>query len=153
MDREIICDLYTNARFAGVDLNVLKILDRSFLGEFPEKFPSFLGVNISRIDLVSVVIAMRGRGLNVFSVPVIYRDSLKVSLESAYEIAIKHSEVAGCRVSLQNDFGFHPPVVWRFSLEDDAGAAGGLVMIDRCDGHIWTARDHYEYMYDCNAIV
>ncbi|MEA9558437.1 hypothetical protein VC273_21860 [Xanthomonas nasturtii] len=153
MDRDVVCDLYTNAAFSGINLNVLKILDREYSGQMPEEFPSFLGVNVSRIDLVPVVIAMREKGADVFSVPVIYRDFHKISHGSAYEIAIRNSESIGCRVSLERDFGFYPPVVWKFGLEGGAVSTGGLMMIDRCDGHVWTIRDHYEYMFDCNAMV
>ncbi|MEQ4192345.1 hypothetical protein ABNM11_27365, partial [Pseudomonas syringae] len=47
-----------------------------------------------------------------------------------------------------------PPVFWVFSIVGgDEGKVGGVVMIDRLDGHVWGELEYIEYMYDYNNVL
>jgi hypothetical protein len=147
------CDLYLCSPVDASRLKMLRLFDKSFSCENGKVFCGYLFVSINRVKLVVVVSALRQEQILCFSVPIEYRSG-GISLEAAFEIATKYAaeqdEVVRVRDQAQC-----PPLFWSFSLISVGPAekkAGGTLMVDRLDGHIWSLEEYEEYMYDYNNV-
>lgn len=151
------CDVYLCARTHGGFLKAIKLFDKNFPLNVDVDYVGYLKVNIDRIKLISIIVDLRARNIACFSVPIEYRESASVSLENARERAVEYGRSIGAQgVSLAVSQTGSPPLYWVFDLlgnEGDAGRAGGVVMVDKIDGHVWTRLEYEEYMYDFNGIL
>jgi hypothetical protein len=115
-----------------------------------------LGVNVNRVKLVSVISDLRAHKIECFSVPVEYRDGENISASRAFSLANEYAKTLGASAFEATSFHSSPPVYWIFSLRYDVAVEekiGGVVMIDRLDGHVWTDAENEEYMYDYNNVL
>jgi len=88
-----------------------------------------------------------------FSVPIEYRDSQIIDAQAAVAIAESYASSTGCLLTDARPTEGYAPLFWAFCLRGaaaDEDRVGAVVMIDRCDGHIWTLSEYEEYMYDYN---
>ncbi len=150
MKRE--CDLYLCDDVEASQLKDVRLFDKSFICEDGKKYSGFLRLNVNRVKLVSVVSDLRKRKILCFSVPVEYRASV-VSNKAALEVAKKYVGANGV-VGIE-DQTKTPPLFWSFSLAVIGAVEeriGGVVMVDRLDGHVWSIDEYEEYMYDYNNV-
>ncbi|WP_134923254.1 MULTISPECIES: hypothetical protein [Pseudomonas] len=146
------CDLYLCGPVDAARLKMLRLFDKSFSCESGQVFSGYLFVSINRLKLVAVVSALRKEKILCFSVPIEYR-SAGVLLDAAFEIAKKYAGQNG--VIGMRDQTQCPPLFWSFSLMSVGLAekkVGGMLMVDRLDGHIWSLEEYEEYMYDYNNV-
>ncbi|CAN7631293.1 hypothetical protein ACVK1X_005127 [Pseudomonas sp. PvR086] len=147
------CDLYLCGPVDASRLKMLRLFDNDFACEDGKVFSGYLFVSVNRVKLVAVVSALRQKQILCFSVPVEYREG-EISFEIAFEIAKKYSAEQGVVVGVR-DQSQCPPLFWSFSLSSVGHGekkAGGMLMVDRLDGHIWGLDEYEEYMYDYNNI-
>ncbi|AZQ51092.1 hypothetical protein [Burkholderia cenocepacia] len=114
-----------------------------------------MNVNVSRVKLVSVVSELQKKGVWSFSVPVEYRDDKIVDFREAIEIAEEYAKSIGCLVTGASPRSEFAPLFWVFDIASEEGGAdkvGGVVMVDKLDGHVWTKAEYEEYMYDYNNV-
>ncbi|MFV0549939.1 MAG: hypothetical protein ACK5M5_14665 [Limnobaculum xujianqingii] len=148
-----ICDLYLNKEVDSYHFKYLSLFDKTFI-YIPQKlYSGYLGLNVERIKLVSVVIALRKEGIEAINVPVIYRDGLLLSRVTGFDIAKKHALLNGYNVMLEN-INENIPLCWSYIITNHQNEkVGGVVHVDKLDGHIWTSLEYEEYMYDYNNIL
>lgn len=147
------CDLYLCSPVDASRLKIVRLFDKSFSCDDGKVVDGYLFVNISRVKLVSIVSTLRREHIPCFSIPVEYRDG-DISLEAACEVAKNYAESHGDDVGIRDQMQY-PPLFWSFSLIPGNSAekkAGGVLMVDRLDGHIWTIEEYEEYMYDYNNV-
>jgi len=152
---EIICDLYFEKPAVAQGLKFAKVFDRAFTYVPGFEYSGYVGLNIERIKMVSVVTDLRRGGVEAFSAPVKYRDSPNLSSCQAHEFALKYASESGVGVEdavLQSP---RPsPLVWMFRIVNDPQQRiGGVIMIDKLDGRRWTSDEYVEYLYDYNNIL
>ncbi len=151
------CDLYLCESVKTDRLKLLKVFDKEFLYVPDKAYVGYLGVNVDRIKLVSVVSDLRKHNIVAFSAPVEYRDGAKLPLEQARGLAIEYAKsVRASAVESAMLKSKCPPVYWIFDLlyhSTEQEKVGGVVMIDRIDGHVWTGSENEEYMYDFNNMM
>jgi hypothetical protein len=150
------CDLYLSASVCSPEFKYLKIYDSSFIYEEQKAYSGYLRINVDRIKLIVIISELRKKGITSYSVPIKYRDSENITREQALVFAQKYAESLGRRVvsELENT-QIEPPLFWQFSLNGGEfdEKAGGIVMIDRVDGHPWDLNEYEEYMHDFNNIL
>jgi len=150
------CDLYLCNGIRSERLKFVKIFDDNFSYDSERIYLGYLGINVNRIKLVSVVSDLKGHEIPCFSVPTIYRENENISSNQAMELANKYALNLGASVlQVIRSQPQCPPVYWAFGLkcnDDVAEKVGGVVLIDRIDGHVWTNSEYEEYMYDYNNI-
>lgn len=147
-----LCDLYVSDLQDNSGLKLLKIYDKNFIYNEFNIYEGFLGINVNRIKLINFLIDLRNKGIKCFNAPIAYRDNITLSKEAAYTIAKKYAKAQGYKVHLASYF--YPPVFWLFNIADDPQErAGGVVLVDKLDGHIWSNEEYEEYMYDYNNIL
>jgi len=149
------CDLFLLNEYKGSELGSLHVFDKNFVCEPEKKYSGFLGLNVNRVKMVSIVVELRCRGLEVFSSAVQYRDLNNIGVEQATKLACCYSAAKGFHVFFDPLWSMKsPPVFWSFRIVD-AGEVrvGGTVMIDKLDGHVWSNDEYLEYLYDFNNIL
>lgn len=151
------CDLYLCDPTRSDRFKFITLFDKDFLFEPEKTYVGYLGINVDRVKLVSVVSDLRRNGISCFSAPVVYRDQENLSHESAAELANEFCKSLGASaVPSKRQSVCCVPVYWVFDLvyEDvSQEKAGGIVMIDRIDGHIWNHSENEVYMYDFNNVL
>jgi hypothetical protein len=78
-----------------------------------------------------------------------------LSVEQAFKLAKEHAKSIEQSVVSESPLSVNsPPVFWQFNLNDQSGdeKVGGIAMVDRLDGHIWSIKEREEYMHDYNSI-
>lgn len=151
------CDLYLCESVCSERLKFIKLYDKEFSCDAEKSYVGYLGVNVDRIKLVSVVSDLRKHKIDCFSVPVEYRDRENLSFKHAFSLAKNYAKNLGASafdaMTLQSRC---LPVFWIFDLKYDITSeekVGGVVMIDRLDGHVWTDAESEVYMYDYNNVL
>lgn len=148
-----ICDLYIQGESNSPSLKFIGLFDKSFCYSADRTYGGFMNVNVGRVKLVSVVSELRKAGVACFSVPIEYRDSAGIDAVVAKAIAKKHAESIGCAISESDHRQGYAPLFWAFDISaHDDDRVGGVVIVDRLDGHIWSTAEYEEYMYDYNNI-
>ena len=151
------CDLYICESVKNDRLRFIGLFDYTFRYQEESAYVGFLGVGIGRIKAVSIVSDLRGHGVSCFSVPIEYRDAAHWSVEMALDKAESHAESIKASIApVEKMSQRYPPLYWMFHLlnnEGEGGRSGGVVMVDRIDGHIWSKSEYEEYMYDYNNII
>ncbi|VWD33747.1 hypothetical protein BCO18442_04844 [Burkholderia contaminans] len=150
-----ICDLYLPVESMSVDIMFLRLFDSGFSYDAERSYSGFMNVNVSRVKLVSVVSDLRKKGVLSFSVPVEYRDGKVVDVREAMEIAEGYAKSSGCLIAGASPRSEFAPLFWVFDIVSKEGGAdkvGGVVMVDKLDGHVWTMAEYEEYMYDYNNV-
>lgn len=152
---QAICDLYFDKPTVAQGLKLAKVFDKAFTYVPGFKYSGYVGLNIERIKMVSVVTDLRRVGVEAYSAPVRYRDLPHLSPNQAHEVALKYALASG--VGIENPVVRSPrpsPVVWMFRVVNDPHQRiGGVVMVDRLDGHRWTSDEYAEYLYDYNNMI
>ncbi|MCV2221740.1 hypothetical protein PspCFBP13508_15185 [Pseudomonas sp. CFBP13508] len=146
------CDLYLCEAVDASQLNVIRLFDKAFVCENGTKLSGYLSISVNRVKLVAVVSDFRRRQIPCFSVPVEYREA-RISFEAALQIAQAHAMEQGL-VGAENPTPY-PPLFWSFVLVSKGATekkTGGVIMVDRLDGHIWGLEEYEEYMYDYNNL-
>lgn len=107
--------------------------------------------------MVSVVLDLRAHHVLAFSAPIEYRENKNISKETASALASGYAKDAGGLIhETRSSKTECPPVYWEFGLRLDrkgSEMAGGVIRVDRSDGHIWTSDEYEEYMYDYNSVL
>ena len=148
-----ICDLYIHGESKSPSLRFIGLFDKSFSYRDDRTYGGFMNVNVGRVKLVSVVSELRKAGVACFSVPVEYRDNPGIDAAEARAIAKKHAESTGCVISESDHREGYAPLFWVFDISThDDDRVGGVVIVDRLDGHIWATSEYEEYMYDYNNV-
>lgn len=153
----MICDLYFKHRVCLRELRYLSLYDKNFSSEAGGGGCGYLGVNVERIKLVSFVVELRSKGIEAFNVPVVYRDTPNIGREEAFHLANDHAALEGRCVVYESarilDGG--SPLYWVFSMVGGGEErAGGVVYIDKLDGHVWSLVEYEEYMHDyCGLLI
>lgn len=153
---QIKCDLYFFDAVKSDRLKFIELFDKSFVYDGGKSYVGFLHANVDRIKLVSVVSDLRRNAIACFSVPIAYRDHESIPLETAFDLANKHAKTFGASVAISTRYQKVSPVVWAFELlprSTEEEKSGGIIMIDRLDGHVWTYSDYEEYLYDYNNML
>ncbi|WP_448650375.1 hypothetical protein ACSHWC_20690 [Pseudomonas fluorescens] len=141
--------------YEGTELGPLHVFDKGFMCVPGKKYSGFLGLNIDRVKMVSIVVALRRKGLEVFSSSVRYRDISNIDIERATKLASDYSATKGFHVVYDPVWSMKdPPVFWSFRIVSTGEVrVGGAVMIDKVDGHVWSDTEYLEYLYDYNNIL
>ncbi|MDH6590522.1 hypothetical protein M2165_000411 [Variovorax sp. TBS-050B] len=149
-------DLYICEPVRSERLKFIALFDGSFSYDAEKCYSGYLGLNAGRVKLISIVSDLRAHNVDCFGVPIEYRDLENIPMSQALEFAKEHAAGVGASVFEISKFQSRdPPVYWKFGLNQINGfeeKAGGIVMIDRLDGHVWTNDENEEYMYDYNNI-
>lgn len=149
------CDLYLSESVCSPEFKYLKIYAQNFVYEESKKYSGYLEVNVDRIKLLVIVSELKKKGITSYSVPIKYRDSENLTIEQALVLAQKYAESLGGKIVPDHkNTPSMPPLFWQFSMSGSEldEKAGGIVMIDRVDGHVWDLNEHEEYMHDFNNI-
>ena len=150
------CDLYFYNVVDSDRLKFIELFDKNFLHEESKIYSGYLHIAVDRVKLVSVVRDLRSNGTDCFSVPIEYRDQKNISIDQALALAAAYAKTIGASAISSNRHQKVPPVFWCFDLacrNVAAEKAGGMVMIDRLDGHIWNESEYEEYFYDYNNVL
>lgn len=150
------CDLYFCDTVKSDRLKFIELFDKSFVFESEKSYLGFLQVSVNRVKLVSVVSDLKRNGITCFSAPIAYRDCETISMETAFDVATEHAKAFGTSVVVSVLRQKAPPLYWIFDLLPGIAAeekSGGVVMIDKLDGHVWTYSEYEEYMYDYNNVL
>lgn len=149
-----VCDLFLNTPTSSRDLRYINILDKSFLYQTDAIYSGYLGVSVNRVKLIPLINLLKKQGVSVYSVPLNYKEASQISKEKAFKIAGNHASLHGLKVCFDSSMRQNDnPLIWVFdviSLAEEK--AGGVVMIDRLDGHVWSLDDLETYMYDYNNV-
>lgn len=149
------CDAFVLGQHKGAEFGPLRIFDKNFLCE-PEKiYSGYLGLNVHRVKMVSIVTELKRKGIEVFSAPVRYRDVNNIDFDKAAAFALEYAKAKRFNVVFDSSRATKsPPVFWVFSIVGRSEEkVGGVVMIDRLDGHVWNELEYVEYMYDYNNVL
>jgi len=150
------CDLYLCDSVVTDRLKFVALFDKSFVFEHGKAYTGYLNISVDRVKLISVVSDLRKNGFNSFSVPIEYKDHGNVPISHALCLANEHARNLRASAVLQvGRKSKCPPVIWCFDLRYEHSSdekSGGVVMVDRVDGHVWTSLEYEEYMYDYNNL-
>ncbi|MEO7888246.1 MAG: hypothetical protein ABIR76_16070 [Polaromonas sp.] len=150
------CDLYFYDAVKSDRLKFIELFDKNFVFDSEKVYVGFLHASADRVKLVSVVSDLRRNGIVCFSVPIAYREQKTISMEIAFDLAIEYAKTVGATVAVSIRHQRIPPVFWAFDLvpeNNEEEKSGGVVMIDRLDGHVWTSSEYEEYLYDYNNVL
>jgi hypothetical protein len=151
-----LCDLYFPVATQSNRLKFITIFDKNFVFDAEKIYQGYLGVNIKRIKLISILDDLRKNKIQVFSAPIAYRDQKNISEENAFQIAKEHSQKENKKIDRTPQEWQSFPAYFRFPLTDSddtsGDKAGGSICIDRLDGHVWTNDESEEYFYDYNNL-
>nr|WP_223959118.1 hypothetical protein [Burkholderia diffusa] len=149
-----MCDIYFSTKTKCPELRYFKIFDKKFIQNERDEYIGFANANISRLKLIPILSNLRHKGIEVFSVPIEYRDGATINFDDAFEVAEGYAKLNGIVVAKNNSKEERAPLFWVFDVVggSDGDRAGGVVMIDRLDAHVWSIDEYEEYMYDYNNI-
>lgn len=150
-----ICDLFLKNETNTSHFKYLTIFDKSFSYVPGEFYSGYLGINVERIKLVSVVIELKKEGVIALNVPIRYRDNTLLSITDGFEIAKDYGLSKGLETRMDNLYhDTQIPLFWAFPITNNPSEkAGGVIYVDKLDGHVWTYLEYLEYMYDYNNII
>ncbi len=152
-----LCDLYLRSETNFPRLRFLSIFDSSFEWRDDFLYRGYLGVSVRRVKLVSVVAGLRKAGIICFSVPVECREGRSIGDAAALGIANEHASRNNCTLLAEADGEAEAsPLYYLFRQSSAVGGeekAGGAILVDRLDGHVWSYEEYEEYMYDYNNVM
>ena len=145
------CDIFLVSPLNGDSalLRQLKIFQDSFSPDPTRSHQGFLGLDIPRLKAVAAITHLRAKGTAACSVPTRYRDSRRMTASEAGRL-VNADEVAAVGGVQDANPMFH---VFRAAARPDANEGAGHVIVDALDGHVWTANEMAEYMYDFNNVL
>ncbi|MCB6182930.1 hypothetical protein LIN78_05135 [Leeia sp. TBRC 13508] len=128
------------------------MLDNSFSYRNDLEYHGYVGISVNRVKLIPMINLLKKQGVSVYSVPVNYKTDHYLSKENAFDIAKMHAKENGLVVNLDSNLVDNSnPIVWKFSaFSINEEKTGGVIMVDRLDGHIWSLDEFDTYMYDYN---
>lgn len=150
------CDLYFDKAVSTERLKYVQLLDGSFIYDERKSYLGFLLINVERLKLLPVILDMRRLGITCVSIPVKYRDGAKIDADPALKIAEGYAASKNSSIRASLNAGNRSPMFWILDLVSDDPMlenAGGVVMVDKLDGHVWSSLEYEEYMYDFNSIL
>ncbi|MGL4283693.1 MAG: hypothetical protein ACRCSI_08790 [Eubacterium aggregans] len=149
------CDLYFVDAIQCDHLRFVSIFDKQFIFDKEKKYSGYIGANILRIKALHLLRELKKLGVKCFLVPIDYRDKPNISRNAAFQIAVTYATSHGYGVTEKYDYVVDfAPLFWSFKIINDPDQrAGGVIWIDRLDGHRWGSDEYEEYMYDFNNIL
>lgn len=150
-----ICDLYFTHPTNDTQLRFIGLFDKDFKFQEDKLYNGYVGTAIHRVKLIPMINSLRRSGIEVYSVPIDYRERASISKSEAFKIAEAHAQKSNMQASFDLPPGAkEPPLFWIFPLRSLTGEEriGGTVVIDRIDGHRWTLDELDQYMYDYNNL-
>jgi hypothetical protein len=122
-----------------------------YLSTEPDRmYSEFIGSNLTRMRGLMALMRLREVGVDALNVPVRYRDQPHITAAEALAIA-KRVESEYGMTPVMSDSAGHFPLFWSFPLSGgDGSVVGGHWMVDRVDGHIWSADEKEQYDHDFN---
>lgn len=152
-----ICDIYLSKDERNFPhphryhLRKYPILER-----YTEGFSAgFMGLDMPRLDGILFVMELRKANISCMNVPIEYRDQPKLSIEEALQICRERFNPSAYILDFYRR-STHP-MLWtlgRAPYPEESGNApeegGGLISVDKLDGHIWTNEEQIVYAYDYN---
>lgn len=116
------------------------------------EYSGYAGVSVNRVRLIPLIDLLKKQGISVYSVPINYKVGNSLSKEKAFDIAKRYAKENDLVINMDSGLvDNNNPLVWKFpasSISEEK--AGGVVMIDRLDGHVWSLDEFDTYMYDYN---
>ncbi len=152
--KQLTCDLYIpNILDDYSPLEFLHLFESKFIYNPDQFYQGYLNVNIRRIALVNFVLEFRKRSMQIFNVPIQYRDHQNLSLDQAYEYACKEKDLEKYQIYQSSFMGMNHPLYFCFPLVNlqSEENVGGSICVDKLDGHIWSLDEKEEYEYDFNG--
>lgn len=146
------CDLFIPLLTNDPKLKYLSLFDNSFKYDEHSLYEGYLNLNIKRIKLIHFVSYFRTKGIHIFNVPIEYRDNKNINKAKGTKIAQKYANDNNFEVCFSEKPSV--PLYWAYRIINDIQErVGGMVYIDKLDGHIWTIEEYEEYFYDYNNIL
>lgn len=146
------CDIFLVTPTKSNSLRFLGLLDKNFSYQHDVEYSGYVGVSINRVKLIPLIDLLKKQGVSVYSVPINYKVENSLSKEKAFDIAKLFAKDNRLVVSMDSALvDNNNPLVWKFSASAmSEEKSGGVVMVDRLDGHIWSLDEFDTYMYDYN---
>jgi hypothetical protein len=148
------CDLFLVTPTNSKELRYLSLLDKNFSYKSDATYEGYMGVSVNRVKLIPLIALLRKQNVFFYSVPVSYKNSKLISKELAFGIAGEYAKTNDLSVIFDSSLKKNDnPLIWTFgatTLTEEK--AGGLIMVDKLDGHIWSLDELDAYMYDYNNI-
>lgn len=152
--KQMKCDIFLPESIASVQLKFLKIYDSGFLYKPDQAYSGYLGVEVDRIKLINFILELRKEGCKSFNVPVGYRDGSILTREDCFLLATDYAHSQGYGVAKNYLIDDGCPLYETFSIiNDPLERAGGVVWVDKFDGHFWSLLEFEEYMHDYNGVL
>ncbi|MFM9923126.1 hypothetical protein VLK31_09065 [Variovorax sp. H27-G14] len=121
------------------------------------EYSGFLGLRLPRLQGVALVVELRRSGVSSFNVPVEYRDGKLLTEEEILKKAQSYiSQESSIWVLERAKATFHPMVIDLMTDDEKyhlGGEGGGVLVIDRLNGHAWTENEMVNYLYGYNNIL
>lgn len=147
-----MCDLFVPRLTEHAELRFLSLFDKSFDYNQNAIYEGFINVNIKRIKLVNFIMEFNKKNIQCFNVPIEYRDRELMTKEESLFSLTKYKKDKGVDVSFKQDLC--SPLYWGYEIiNDPEQKVGGLLYVDKIDGHIWTLDEYEEYHYDYNNFL
>ncbi|WP_221927951.1 hypothetical protein, partial [Xanthomonas graminis] len=155
MREKIKCDAFSFEAVKSDKIRFLRIYDKSFNYKKSGSYEGYFGVEIDRINLVRILIDLQSDGLRCFSVPLCYKENRLLNESECLLFAKKYASSIGVKISEERGLvSLDLPLYHTFTIIDGCQErAGGIVRIDKLDGHVWTLLEFEEYMYDFNGLL
>lgn len=146
------CDIFLVTPTKSNNLRFLSLLDNNFSYQNDTEYSGYAGVSVNRVKLIPLIDLLRKEGVSVYSVPINYKADNLLSKEKASDIAKIYAKENFLVINMDSGlFDNNNPLIWKFSASSmSEEKAGGVVMIDRLDGHVWSLDEFDTYMYDYN---
>jgi sialic acid synthase SpsE len=148
------CDLFLVTPSNASELRYLGFLAKKFVYQANLTYNGYLNISANRVKLIPLISLLKKQGVSVYSVPIDYKNSNLISKEAAFQIASECARKENLRTSFDSSIVQNiNPLIWSFSSSSlIRETAGGVIMVDRLDGHIWSSDELETYMYDYNNI-
>ncbi len=150
----IYCDLYSSGSISSKKLRFLSLYDKSFEYKEGACISGYFGVKVDRISLVRIIVDLRSEGFNCLSIPMCYKTSRLLTVSECLNIGRKYA--SNNNISISEIERMLPDLPFCFNFDVMGGVeerAGGIVRVDKLDGHIWTLSEVEEYMHDYNGLL
>ncbi|MGO3385339.1 hypothetical protein GJV03_14795 [Acinetobacter sp. RIT698] len=144
-----ICDLFVPHLIVHDELKFLSIFDKDFNYKPESVYEGFVNVNVKRIKLITFVVEFKKRGIECYNVPIEYRDNKNISEGDGIFYARNYANKKNYDINFM--FKLSSPLYWGFEITNDPEEkVGGVIYVDKVDGHIWSLDEYEEYHYDYN---
>ncbi|GAB7530442.1 hypothetical protein PS3A_28530 [Pseudomonas sp. 3A(2025)] len=148
------CDLYSTEVITSPTLRFLKLYDDTVDYLQVLNRSGYCGVSIERINMLRLIVDLRRDGFNASSIPVCYKSASLLTRQACFALAENYASSQGFSILADVFQKLEIPIYHTFSIiQRSEEKAGGIVRVDRLDGHIWTMLEFEEYMHDYNGVL